>query len=194
LPDLLPGFTKIFNKNLRISSLELNKKERDIHHGIFTHFQDDKLFHSNLTFENFCKELTSILAAKQPDRNALRLSFIAHLLVEMLFDRWLCETNPTLPDKFYAMLENVCMKDVEQYFMKHKLQDKFNLVEQKRQRFLTHRFLYELNESEHLAFGVGKIYDQTTGKTITNSEQFRIIDSTNEFYAQNREWKALLIR
>lgn len=174
--------------------VELNEKELNFHQGVFRHFEDDKLFHANLTFENFCKELTLNLATKQPERNALRLSFIAHLLVEMLFDRWLCETNTDLPNRFYTMLENVDIKELESYFGKHELQKEFNLVVAKRQRFLEHRFLYGLNESEHLAFGVGKIYEQTIGKSITNSELFRIIDSINEFYAQNRAWKALLIR
>jgi hypothetical protein len=194
MPDLVASFTKLFHQKLNRSEVSLVYSELEIINGIRTHFEDDKLFHAQSDFEKLCRQLTNTMLQKQLDRNSLRLSFLAHLLVEILFDRWLSEQHPTLPKRFYEMLENVKMASVETYCFKHDLADVFAIVAEKRTRFLQHRFLFQLAESEQVAKGVCNLYARTTGRTITNSELFRIIDSINEFYALSINWKVLLVK
>lgn len=194
LPDLVPGFTKVYHQRLKHSNVLLSNGEQAFHAGINTHFKDDKLFHSNKYFEETCRAFTRLLVSKQLDRSTLRLSFMAHILVEILLDRWLCEQQPKLPSRFYEMLEHIDTSELKTYLDKHSLPQVVELAAQKRNRFLEHRFLNNLSESEQIAIGVCKLYERITNRIITNYELFRIIETINEFYAQNNNWNALLIR
>lgn len=194
MPDLASGFTKWFHQKLSGSQESLNFSELELMNGIKAHFEDDKQFHAQPDFQNLCSQLTHTMLVKQLDRSSLRLSVLSHLLVEVLLDRWLMEQNPTLPEKFYEMLENVEMASVENCFQKYQLQHVFVEAAQKRERFLQHRFLFQLAESEQVAKGVCNLYTRTTGRIITNSELFRIIDSINEFYALTTDWGVLLVK
>jgi hypothetical protein len=189
LPDFVPGFTKIYNR-----TISKTPSDSDLYKGIQCHFSDDKQFHSNVAFEKLNRELTHQLVASGLSRTELRLSFIAHLLVEMLFDRWLAEKHSGLADKFYNHLEQLNIPSVHLYFDSMNLEHEKNLSLERRRWFLEHRFLYQLHNSEQMAMGVGRIYARSTGRVITKNEQFRIIESINSFYAQPIVWQALLIR
>jgi len=189
LPDLVPGFTKVYN---RILSKAQNDSE--LHKGIQNHFKDDKLFHANASFEGLNHQLTHQLVESGLNRAELRLSVIAHLLVEMLFDRWLVEQHPDLPNRFYKNLEQLNVQSVHLYFDSMSLTHEKNLCLERRQWFLEHQFLYQLHNSEQMTMGVSRIYERSTGRLITKNEQFRIIDTINSFYAQPTDWQAILIR
>jgi hypothetical protein len=189
LPDLVAGFTKIYN-----SILSKVQNEDEIHKGIQHHFNDDKLFHANSVFEQLNHQLTQKLVESGLNRAELRLSVIAHLLVEMLFDRWLVEQHPDLPNRFYNNLEQLNVQSVHLYFNSMNLEHEKNLSLERRQWFLEHRFLYQLHNSEQMTMGVSRIYARLTGRETTKNEQFRIIESVNSFYAQPINWQAILIR
>ncbi len=189
LPDLVSGFTKVYNRVLSKSP-----SDDELHKGIQHHFTDDKLFHSIPMFEQLNHQLTHQLVSAGLNRSEIRLSVIAHLLVEMLLDRWLVEQHPDLPNRFYKNLEQLNVQSVHLYFNSMNLEHEKNLSLERRQWFLEHQFLYQLYNSEQMTMGVGRIYARLTGRLITKNEQFRIIDSINSFYAQPIDWQAILIR
>jgi hypothetical protein len=193
-PDLVYGFTKYFNQKIQPSRLILNEVELQFHLGLKTHFYDDKQFHANKKFEEFCRELVKTMLDKQLDRNILRLSFLAHLLVEMLLDRWLCRQSPDLPQQFYEMLSSVKIEMLRFYFSKHEVPEKFFAhAANKRALILKNHYHQPLKDDEQITNLVCSLYNFTTGRMITNCERFRIIESIKEFYARPHHWQALMI-
>ncbi len=194
MPDLVPGFTKTFNRAIAKAALPENGLAAEIHKGIHAHFADDKLFHALKLFENFCAELTQTLTDKGLNRSELRTSVIAHLLTEMLFDRWLAAQHAHLPFEFYTLLEQLNEEAVHLYSGKKNLMEEKRISLEKRDWFLNFRFLHQLQNSEQMVQGVSRIYGRSTGTVITKNNQFRIIEAVNDFYAKPRLWQLLLIR
>lgn len=193
VPDFIPGFTKLFNSTIAKSKEATPPQTAHFHAGLVQHFADDKIFHANEMFEIACKKLLQEMMHYSLNRNELRLSFLSHLLVEILLDRWLVEQQNNLPELFYAQLEQLNTKNIHLYFNSMELDMSSQQCLLRREWFLQNRFLFELHNTEQLVQGVGRLYARTTRKAITKTEEFRIIDSINSFYAQNHNWQALLI-
>jgi hypothetical protein len=71
--------------------------------GIESHMRADAVFHGHPEFERRTSQAARDLAAAIP---ALRWAHLAaHVVVEMLLDRWLIEQDPALLDRHYAALD-----------------------------------------------------------------------------------------
>mgnify|MGYP003350157359 CR=1 FL=1 len=87
IPDLTHGFTKIYNAKLKHAELSGLSHLEIIHEGIHHHFEGDKKFHSSPLFEEQVQQCLESFLKAGLTRGELRLSVIAHLVVEMLIDR-----------------------------------------------------------------------------------------------------------
>ncbi|MCS6819359.1 MAG: hypothetical protein RMJ53_00090 [Chitinophagales bacterium] len=192
LPDLVQGFTKVYNQKIVKSTASLSEEEIHFHDGIITHYADDRKFHLSDAFVKVSDMLTKGMVHAQLDRGRLRLSVIAHLLAEILFDRCLQECHPSLTQNFYNMLENTLSLSLKHYFEKHQIASLYEVVCERRERMLQNRFLYQLNDSKVITDIISFLYAKITGINMTNSELFRIIEVINQYYKSVKEWKNLL--
>jgi len=86
---------------------------RRIGQGILQHHHDDDLFHRCELFQRLEGELGAEFRRHMPDRYDHRPAFLGHILVELLLDATLAERDPTLLDRFYAVMADVNAQLVE---------------------------------------------------------------------------------
>ena len=75
--------------------------------GVLLHVQDDRWFHRSGLFVSLSLELAQALRRVLPDDRTLRISFVAHVLVEMFLDAALMDRDPGLLDRYYGALAEV---------------------------------------------------------------------------------------
>ena len=105
LPDLWPLMSPRPLPALVLRELEAGRDPRcaELRHGIAHHMQADSVFHSHPDFESRVDWLSRQLRTRWPDlRHA---STYAHVLVEMLLDRWLMERDVRPLDIYYQAFQ-----------------------------------------------------------------------------------------
>ena len=75
--------------------------------GIVRHLDDDRWFHSTEAFLRAEAEMRTLLRDAQGDAPHARTWFFAHVLVEMLLDRFLIERDPARLDAYYDAVDAV---------------------------------------------------------------------------------------
>jgi hypothetical protein len=101
LPDLWPLVSPRPLPAVVLRVLDANQDPRcgELRRGIAHHMQSDSVFHGHPEFESRVDWLARQLRAHWPDLH--HASTYAHVLVEMLLDRWLIETDPAPLETYY---------------------------------------------------------------------------------------------
>ena len=73
--------------------------------GVQRHLRDDAAFHTSPVFRDLSREVARSITALHPERRRVRAWFFGHVLVEMLLDAALMETDPGALDRYYAALD-----------------------------------------------------------------------------------------
>jgi hypothetical protein len=105
LPDLWPivaprPLPALVLRKLRAST---DLQCADLAWGIAHHMQADAVFHGNDEFNRRTEWLAEEVRARWPGLR--QASFYAHVLVEMLLDRWLMEQDPRPLDLYYQAFQ-----------------------------------------------------------------------------------------
>jgi hypothetical protein len=82
--------------------------------GVLQHHDDDARFHSSRAFAELSLELCALLRRRLPDDEGFRPHFLGHVLVEILLDAALIADDPRRLDDYYAALETLDCRVVEQ--------------------------------------------------------------------------------
>lgn len=80
---------------------------RSLAAGIRRHLEDDSWFHATEAFQRTWLELTQLLRDHETDSERSRAWFLAHVLLEMLIDRFLIRQRPERLDAYYAAIDSV---------------------------------------------------------------------------------------
>lgn len=157
LPDLFRGFSKIYNENIQHRT---DLQHNEIYQGINFHLQSDKLFHKHLFFEENCLRIKdAIEKANLPQE---RSYIVAHILLELMIDRYLISKEKDLADTFYESLRNAFDENIEDklhYDFKLKDSSKINLIFK---GFIENEYAYRLKEN----IGVIEALHQILGKRL----------------------------
>jgi hypothetical protein len=81
--------------------------------GVAQHLADDAQFHGTEVFARLSLDLTIAVRDQLEESSSLRPRFLGHLLVEVLLDATLIEREPELLDCYYATIESVDAKKIE---------------------------------------------------------------------------------
>ena len=82
-------------------------------HGVLRHFDDDARFHTSAEFAAASAEVVGLLRPAREQAPGLRLSFVAHVLVEMLLDAELMRRDPARLGTYYDLLSGLDADEVE---------------------------------------------------------------------------------
>jgi hypothetical protein len=192
LPDIAPGFTKTYNRKIKSFSGTLEPKEKQIHEGIKSHFAGDKVFHNETYFTGAMDDLKTAMLQRGIDRKEVRISVLAHLLVEMLIDKSLITSIQNLATDYYRTLETLDEKAVHHYLEKLSLNEEKQIYLDRMMWFMSNRFLHNITDNEKIAAGVCRIYKRATGTDITKTDVLRIQESISDYEAVRRNWSELL--
>ena len=79
LPDLIPGFTKVYHKNIRNQTFD-DIEDAEIRDGILFHLKTDAIFHNLDLFQELIEAFT--LVFNEADSIKIpRVFFIVHILI-----------------------------------------------------------------------------------------------------------------
>lgn len=174
VPDLVSGFTKVYNQHIRKNTMPLPVALQWVNEGIVHHYVADRKFHNSRYFTHACQVALQEMLQAGLNRNQLRLSVLAHLAVELLLDRALLLQQPESCDRLYAVVEKADEELLQAYFNWHGLEHK-NTVFLDRFRFFKHRkYIYLFSELKNLVLGMERIYKQATGVAFTDDENKRM--------------------
>lgn len=117
-------------------------------YGIAHHLHADAVFHRHPVFEARVRRATPVIG--QAVHGVRHPDLAAHVLVEMLLDRWLLGEEPALPDAYYARFSPVararaCQLSCDEGGSREALAAVL-------ERFVTTRFLAGYATAEGLAF------------------------------------------
>ncbi|MEZ6124334.1 MAG: hypothetical protein R3C49_14345 [Planctomycetaceae bacterium] len=86
---------------------------KEVGRGILQHHQDDDRFHRSEVFQRLEGELGNRFRTVMPDPYDHRPGFLGHIVVELLLDAWLAETNSDLLPAYYDAMAKVPAQQVE---------------------------------------------------------------------------------
>jgi hypothetical protein len=110
----VPDWLGVVDRRVRVRSRQalLHVEADDPHlagiaRGIVQHCRDDDWFHQTRAFTELSLELCRMLRGALPADDGFRPHFVGHILVEILLDATLIAENPGRLDQYYAALEGI---------------------------------------------------------------------------------------
>ena len=175
LPDLMRGFTKIYN--LEIKSNPLTHGTKFIQ-GLHYHLLTDKLFHNSAFFQKNCNALKRIT---EFHKLPLKRNFIvSHIMLELIIDQYLIEQSPSLATNFYKMLDAADLIKLEdQLKMTMPRQNSSNII-CIFNGFRENRYAYKLLEQEGIQAGLYHIVGKRIGLSFLEQQWRQAIQEGKE--------------
>jgi len=124
--------------------------------GILRHHADDAWFHETRAFAELSLQTTRAIRLAYPADDTLRPSFLGHILVELLLDACLSESEPDQLHAYYTAIEQVDSPEVERQVSTMAGQEatglsRFIAI------FLRERFLWDYREDGKLWFRLNQV-------------------------------------
>ena len=193
IPDLTPGFSKLYNSAIKNSVIPNNEDLKQIHAGILSHYEADKAFHNLPKFIDLMAKTTQAFLTEGLNRERLRLSVISHVAVELMIDRQILIENEQIGHDYYTLINAANEDLISAYF------DAFSQEEGKRKflirfrGFKERRFLFLFNDIEKIVMGLSRIYEGATKTSFTDDEKSRFFGALNNIDSTIRySWKEIL--
>ena len=193
IPDLAPGFSRIYNSVIKKSVLHKEYDVQEIQKGIACHYEADKIFHHSKVFTALMALTTQSFLNEGLSRERLRLSVIAHIAVELMIDRQLMLENEQLGFDYYGQLELASETSLAGYFDLLSLEDTKRDFLIKFQFFKQRRFLFLFNDIKNIVTGLSRIYQNVTRVEFTEVEKQLFFNALNNIDSTIRySWKEIL--
>jgi hypothetical protein len=193
IPDLSPRFSKVYNSVIKRGDHPKEENLAQIHRGILAHYEGDRKFHNSKAFVQHTHLALQSLLGEGLDRNRLRLSVIAHLLVEMLIDRQIILEQEHIGKQFYSAIVQADESVLETYFRHFALNHDKRAFFANFQFFKQRQFLYLFKEPEKIVFGLNRIYSSVTGVEFTEDETNRFLAAVHNIDRRMRySWQEIL--
>ncbi len=161
-PDAFHAINKIYNVHLRNLPVEDEVIKKFIY-GMERHKLADLVFHESEIFKNVCKEVELLLKSEEK-LGLTRIFYLAHILVELMMDRYLVIHQREKADSLYLSLEQFDVIHFETFISSLG----FNTKEMKMNviitNFVVNRFIYRLEDIS----GVSRVLDFLYFKVVKN--------------------------
>lgn len=193
LPDLTPGFTKIYNSLIVKHTPYTSPALKQIQLGIVQHFGADKRFHNSPLFVKHVKDATQTFIEAGLNRQRLRLSVIAHIAIEMMIDRQIILENEGICDEYYKVLQNVDEMELTKYFDCYKLETQKQNFLRSFQFFKQKKFLHLFTELGNITEGLNRVYSNVTKTGFTADERLKFLTALHNIDSLLRySWQPIL--
>lgn len=157
LPDLVTDFSKIYNQSIEEQFYPKEFFLKQMLEGVQLHIKADDLFHNSKKFselENVAKELLK----KEFGTTLKRKYVIAHVLVELVIDKYLILKEEALLDQFYNTLKEIKTKKANLFFESLYIEEDSSNFLRNFSYFLKNKFLFVLKENEGIIFTLNKVF------------------------------------
>lgn len=178
LPDLWKGFSRVYNKRLRdtTKSITVDFSHASLKLGIGRHIAIDRIFHSSAGFNQSVATITEIFRDLGPPDFKRRASFCAHVLYELLLDRFIILDDPALTPSFYKLLDRIDHDQLVHYLNITGYgagADGFLSVFHD---FRQERYAFKYADNSGMAYALEEIFGNVIKEHLHGSEKEQLID------------------
>lgn len=193
LPDISPGFTRTYNSVIRKNEWTLLHESARIHTGVLRHYDVDRQFHGSPAFLAAVAQALDVLIGGGLDRDRYRLSFIAHIAVELMLDRHLVGQDPGLVSEYYSLLESVENDKLGVYLNRLMPDSQVLRSLQALDRFREIRFLQYFDSADGAAEGIVRTAKRAIGVDFTEEDRAKLLGALHNIEGEMRyRWHKLL--
>ena len=193
LPDLTPGFTRIYNSLIVKHTAPTSHALKQIHLGIVQHIGADKRFHNSPLFVQQVKDAIQAFLQAGLSRERLRLSVIAHVAVEMMIDRQIILENEGICTEYYTLLSQASEMDLTNYFNCYKLEEEKKIFLRSFQFYKQKKFLLLFTEIENIVEGLSRVYSNVAKTGFTAEEKLKFLTALHNIDSHMRySWQPIL--
>lgn len=171
IPDLADNFTIHYNRNILKNAVPINEHLNQIHEGILQHYIADKQFHSSEMFNEMVQKAIACFISNSINRSIHRVSFIAHIAIEMMIDRQILLHKSQYCQQFYATISEADTSIISEYFKQAGVSIAMQSFLPKFQFFRDKQYLYLFSDLNNIVLGINKIYSLVTKVEFTQSEK-----------------------
>jgi hypothetical protein len=134
---------------------------QSVDRGIGVHYQTDRFFHNSQYFKDSTKYLT-VLLQNGKLQDIRRFYFVyAHILLELMLDRFLIQDYNAEIERFYNQLKMIKKETILLYFEYNGLAAYFDRFWSFLLSFIERQYLYGLADNDRLAFALGRIVSKS---------------------------------
>lgn len=193
LPDISPGFTRTYNAVIRKNDWSMEQEPARIHAGVLRHYDVDSQFHGSEAFQEASARALGALIGSGLDRDRYRLSFVAHIAVELLLDRLLISTDPGLVNVYYSLLESV-ERDKLGVYLNYIMPDtQVTRTLLAFDRFREIRFLQYFDHTDGAAEGLVRTTKRAISVDFTEADRAKLLGALHNIEGEMRySWHKLL--
>jgi hypothetical protein len=193
MPDLTPGFSKVYNSVIKNSVVAHNRELELIQQGILSHYGADKRFHQSRLFNDFMALTLKAFLKEELNRERLRLSVLAHVAVEMMIDRQIVLEYEQLCVEYYDILNRAEDRVLTLYFDEMRLDYEMGVFMHRFHFFRERRFLFLFKNIENVAYALKRVYASVAGIEFTPIEESKFVAALNNIDNTMRySWKQIL--
>jgi hypothetical protein len=161
---VMPDLVRISNKSLRLKPTYQPVKlhEAPMQTGINLHVATDHFFHNTSFFHDGSAKLIGLLRSFS-FQQIRRISFLGHVFLELLLDRWLLIHHPDEGEHFYHSLGQVKSSALHKLFTSQGKATYAGDFEAFLKKFIGYRYLLLYPNDDELAYALTRIYFRATG-------------------------------
>ncbi|MEM6265226.1 MAG: hypothetical protein AAGI38_22180 [Bacteroidota bacterium] len=161
-PDLLSVFDRRvkLKENKLLTRLEEEKIAPELErfmHGVLRHLEGDRIFHSSDFFTYETHHLSGLLKQAFPDGEIKRGFFLAHIMLELLLDKILIESDPRFLEEFYRHFHARELAYIK-YLSEQIAQRPLLEYEAYLRRFVSSRFLFRYQNPDYIIYVLERIF------------------------------------
>lgn len=162
-----PDWVSIFDRNVRVKANllplimenEATPAELSFYNGVMRHLEIDRDFHSSEFFAFETQEIMRLIDRHLGKERVPRSFFVAHVLFELVLDKVLIQSEPSLLPTYYRHLESCSLKRMVQlteWITSTPLPGYDAFL----QRFIAKRYLYQYTDWDHLIYVLRRILER----------------------------------
>jgi hypothetical protein len=181
----VPDWLSVINRKVRARSKhaqlltdDSNSVVADVARGVVQHHRDDHWFHASRAFAELSLRFTVEIRDRLPPDNGFRPSFLGHILVELLLDSVLFESDIRQLDRYYEALDNLDAELI-QHAVSQMTNGDVGMLTFFIPRFSAERFLYDYLDDEKLLWRLNAVMQRVKLSPLPND--------LSEFFPQARD-------
>ena len=144
----------------------------------------DHVFHELPRFKEACVEVEKMIHS-MPELNIKRVYFLAHIIVELMMDRYLVIHRSEMADNLYDCLQRFDIINVSTFITSMGFNDKEMKMSIVFSNFVKNRFIYRLRDIEGVSRVLEFLYFKVVGKDtfegVNAQKWLKLLDRCYEF-------------
>jgi len=162
-----PDWVSIFNRNVRVKENHLplimendaTPEELSFYNGVLRHLEVDRVFHSSAFFVRETRHISELFARHLGNQQVPRSFFVAHVIFELVLDKVLIQSDPSLLPSYYRHLENYDLDylvQLTEWITSTPLPAYDGFLK----KFITKKYLYQYLYWDHLIYVLRRILER----------------------------------